>query len=264
MIWSFRDARDHGFSIEPDKLAQWTNWSLGHGVGQGVEGAAQMLIARDRADQSPETAKLIDALRDAIVKGQDKDGFWKPGGQLPSQKRPLSETTQVSTMLCVLALATLDPPNEKGTECRDKALEWLKKTPPNDKDPAASAVSGEWYTTRLLVEKKLGDPKQVEALRDKILAAQQPDGGWGWLWSDKSDAFGTGLAIYALSEGGVPASHPAIQQAWKFLIETQTDAGSWVVHGTKMDTKDAPHPFSGFWGSTWALLGLARSLADSP
>jgi hypothetical protein len=177
---------------------------------------------------------------------------------------------QVSTMWSVLALDsvdTLDQPNEKGTESRDRAiasrdraLEWLKKTPPNGSDPAASS---EWYAARLLIEKKLGDPKQVEALRDKILAAQQSDGGWGWLRADKSDAFGTGLSLYALSQVGVPSSHPAMQQAWRFLIETQADNGSWTVNGTKVATKDKPHPFSSFWGSTWALLGLSHTLPDS-
>ena len=121
-------------------------------------------------------------------------------------------------------------------------------------------MSSEWYAARLLIEKKFGDPKQVEALRDKILSAQQSDGGWGWLWADKSDAFGTGVSVYALSQVGVPHSHPAIQKAWRFLIETQTDNGSWIVNGTKNGTKDKPHPFSSFWGSTWALLGLSHSL----
>jgi hypothetical protein len=160
-------------------------------------------------------------------------------------------------MLCVLGLASLDQPSEKASESRDKALAWLNKSPPNGNEPP---VSSEWHALRLLIEKRFGDPKQVETLRDKILTAQQSDGGWGWLWADKSDAFGTGLSLYALSEAGVPSSHPAIQQAWRYLIETQADDGSWIVNGTKTATKDKPHPFSGFWGSTWALLGLSHSL----
>jgi regulation of enolase protein 1 (concanavalin A-like superfamily) len=259
MVWSFHDASERGFAIDSAKLAEWTDWSMNHALGQGTEGAAQMLMTRDRTDQSEKTVKLIESLRDAVIKGQEKEGFWKPGGQLPAQKRPLSETTQVSTMWNLLALDTLDPPNEQWIESRDKAIEWLKKTPPNGKDPA---VSAEWYAARLLVEKKFGDTKEVEVLRDKILAAQQSDGGWGWLWADKSDAFGTGVSLYALSQVGVPNSTPAIQKAWTHLIETQTDAGSWIVNGTKSATKDKPHPFSGFWGSTWALLGLSHSLAD--
>ncbi|MDB5337648.1 MAG: 2,3-oxidosqualene cyclase [Planctomycetaceae bacterium] len=260
MLWSFHDARERGFNIDQAKFAEWTKWSLSQDKNHGAEGAAQSLLARDRSDAREDTVKLIAALGEFIISKQEKDGLWKPGGQLPSQKRPLSETTQVSTMLCLLGLATIDQPNEKTTLSRDKAVAWIKNTPPNGKDPA---VSGEWYTMRLLVEKKFGVPKAVEALRDQILAAQQSDGGWGWLWADKSDAFGTGLALYALAEGGVPSSHPAIEKAWKFLIETQTDDGSWIVHGTKTGTKDKPHPMSSFWGSTWALMGLSKSLPDA-
>ena len=197
-------------------------------------------------------------MRDVIIAGQRKDGFWVPGGQLPAQKRPLAETKQVSTMLCVLGLDSLDKPSEKAVACRDKGLKWLKQTSLNAKNPP---VSSEWYATRLLIEKRFGDPKRVEAIREQILGAQQPDGGWGWLRADKSDAFGTGVSVYALSQVGVPSSHPAIQKAWRFLIETQTDDGSWIVNGTKNGTKNKPHPFSSFWGSTWALLGLCHSLA---
>lgn len=259
MVWSFHDAGERGLEIDKAKLAEWTDWSLSKAVGQGTEGPAQMLLARNRADKSEATVKLLDTLRDAILAGQAPAGFWKPGGQLPAQKRPLSETTQVSTMWNALALDSLDAPQEKAVESRDKALAWLKNTPPNGAQPA---VSAEWYAARLLIEKKFGEPQGVEALRDKILAAQQADGGWGWLWADKSDAFGTGLSLYALHYAGVPSSDPAIQRAWTFLIETQTDAGSWIVNGTKTAKKDAPHPFSTFWGSTWAVIGLSHTLSE--
>jgi squalene-hopene/tetraprenyl-beta-curcumene cyclase len=160
-------------------------------------------------------------------------------------------------MLCVLALDSLDAPNAVGIQSRDEALAWLKNTPPNRNKPA---VSSEWYALRLLIEQKFGDPKQVLSLRDQILAAQRPDGGWGWLRADPSDAFGTGVSIYALSNTGVTHAHPAIQKGWKFLADTQTADGSWIVSGTKNGTKSKPHPLSSFWGSTWAVLGLSHSL----
>lgn len=260
MVWSFRDAIQRGFNIDQEKLAGWSKWALEQTKGHGAEGAAQTLVSRDTSDTDEATVKSIEALRDFIIELQEKDGAWKPGGQLPSQKRPNSETMQVSTMICLLGVASLDPKDEKAATSRDSALAWLKKTPPNGKD---TAVSGEWYTMKLVVEKRFGDAKAVEALRDKIAAAQQADGGWGWLWADKSDAFGTGLALYALAEAGVPSTDPTIERAWKFLIETQTDAGSWIVNGTKIATKDKPHPMSGFWGSTWVLMGLSRTLPDS-
>jgi squalene-hopene/tetraprenyl-beta-curcumene cyclase len=257
MVWSFQVASQRGYNIDRSKLAEWSAWSLAQDKGHGAEGAAQVLLSRDLADASDVALNGIERQRDFVIGGQDKEGFWKAGGQLPSQKRPLGETNQVSTMICILALATLDGSDAKATTSRDSALAWLKKTPPNGDKPA---VSAEWYTMRLLVEKKFGEPKQVEALCDQILAAQQADGGWGWLLADKSDAFGTGLALYALAEAGVANSHPAVERAWKFLIETQTDAGSWIVNGTKTANKDKPHAMSSFWGSTWALMGLSNTL----
>ncbi len=41
MVWSFHDARERGFNIDKAKLAEWTDWSLSHAVGQGVEGPAK-------------------------------------------------------------------------------------------------------------------------------------------------------------------------------------------------------------------------------
>ena len=260
MVWSFQDARRRGFDIDQEKLAEWTNWALAGAKGQGVEGMGQLLIARDRTDTSEKTGKLVDGLREGILAKQNKDGSWNPGGQLPSQKRPVAETKQVSTMWTVLALATLDDPSELVLKSRENALKWLKDNAPRDKD---LPLSNEWYVARMLVAKQADEPKEVEKLRENILAAQQSDGGWGWLRADKSDAFATGQSLYALATVGVPSSHPAVQNAWKFLIETQTDNGSWLVNGTKAANKDKVHPFSSFWGSAWALIGLAKSLPDS-
>jgi squalene-hopene/tetraprenyl-beta-curcumene cyclase len=260
MVWSFHDARGSGFDINPEKLAEWTNWALAGAKGQGVEGMGQLLVARDQTDTSEKTVKLVDGLRDAILEKQNKDGSWNPGGQLPSQKRPVPETKQVSTMWTVLALATLDEPGEAVLKSRENALKWLKDNAPREKD---TPQSNEWYVARVLVAKQFGEPTEVEKLRENILGAQQSDGGWGWLRADKSDAFATGQSLYALATVGVPSSHPAVQKAWRFLIETQTDSGSWLVNGTKMEHKDKVHPFSSFWGSAWALIGLAKSLPDS-
>jgi hypothetical protein len=67
-----------------------------------------------------------------------------------------------------------------------------------------------------------------------------------------------------LAEGGAAGSHPAaIERDWRYLIESQNEAGSWIVNGTKADKKDRPHAMSGFCGSTWALLGLSKTLPSA-
>src|SRR5581483_10102853 len=138
MLWSFREAGQRGFKIDQEKLAGSTKWSLEQTKGHGAEGMAQTLIGRNRADKNEETVKLAAAFRDQICKEQDAKGFWKAGGQLPGQKRPLSETMQVSTMICVLGLAMFYYTDEKATESCKKAIEWLKATPPNGDKPALS------------------------------------------------------------------------------------------------------------------------------
>ena len=134
---------------------------------------------------------------------------------------------------------------------RDKALAWLKN--------AQAGKSTEWYATGLLLAARLG---QAEKFRDQLLARQHADGGWGWLADDASDAFGTGLAIYALSAGGAPGAEKSIEQAQQFLIETQRDDGSWAVNSTKEKNKDKVAPTSNYWGTAWATIGLIYTLRD--
>ena len=57
MLWSLRDASQRGFAIDKDKLAESTNWAIRQPKDYGHEGAAQMLIARDRSDRSEKTIK---------------------------------------------------------------------------------------------------------------------------------------------------------------------------------------------------------------
>jgi squalene-hopene/tetraprenyl-beta-curcumene cyclase len=93
-----------------------------------------------------------------------------------------------------------------------------------------------------------------------ILKHQRDDGGWGWLTADESDGFGTGVALYALARDGLAADQPAIVQGRRFLIETQPAAGSWPVKGTKKDKAKKVEPTATYWGTCWAVIGLAETL----
>ena len=81
---------DHRFIQQNDK---------GKIVGQlNKEGVAQLLVGLPQLSKA-KRAKLAALL----PHDQRKDGTWKPGGQLPGQKRPIAETSIVSETMDRLA-----------------------------------------------------------------------------------------------------------------------------------------------------------------
>ena len=98
-----------------------------------------------------------------------------------------------------------------------------------------------------------------------ILDQQQSDGGWTQINGKPSDAWATGLALYALNtEGGIKTSHEAFQKGVRFLLRTQFEDGSWYVKSRSWPFQ--PHFESGFphgkdqWisagGASWAAMAL--------
>ncbi len=217
------------------------------------EGAAQLLLAQPLIDAKSKRAASYETLTNVILGDQQADGSWKPGGQLPSQKRPLAETADVSTMWLALALASQDaegPPRA----ALDKALKHIATSPPGK--------SVEWYAVRLLLATRRRDQVTMTAMSEKLRAAQQSDGGWGWLIDEPSDALGTGLAVYALLQSGVARDDEAIRCGQRFLIDTQRDDGAWDVHGTKANKRKAVQETAAYWGAAWATLALCESLPE--
>ncbi|MCA9071902.1 MAG: terpene cyclase/mutase family protein, partial [Planctomycetaceae bacterium] len=214
-------------------------------------GVAQLILGTTNA--SPERADTETKFAELIVKGQQPEGHWKPGGQLPAQKRPIQETTAVSTMWMALSLGMTD---EKSAESsRQKALDWIKSAPKGE--------TTEWHVARLLLDQQQGDAdsisKQVASLRKQ----QNADGGWGWKAGDPSDALATGQVLYAFAKVNVPTTDEAITQAQSFLIETQQKNGSWLVPGTKRSKKGKPAETANYWGTCWATIGLLDTLPES-
>src|SRR5262249_45998241 len=134
-----------------------------------VEGLAQLLLADDLFPGAAERAESSRQFIKLIIEGQQPDGSWKAGGQLPSQKRPAAETAEVSTMWAGLALV---PQTEQQAEL-DKAIKRLDASP--------AGKSTEWYAARLLLATRLGNKPQATALIEKLHEQQQADGGWGWV-----------------------------------------------------------------------------------
>lgn len=155
-------------------------------------------------------------------------------------------------MWTLIALSAVDMDQAKKKQHRDRATAWLASAKPGQ--------STEWWATRLLLETESGSTAAAAETRKQLLAAQHEDGGWGWLTADKSDAFGTGLAIYALRQSGLEQDAPAILKACRFLVTSQTDDGSWKVNGTKKKAANRVTPTATYWGTCWAVIGLAETL----
>ena len=95
------------------------------------------------------------------------------------------------------------------------------------------------------------------------------DGGWSPQASMESDAFATGLTLYALDVGGgVPTSHEAYQRGVAYLLKTQLDDGSWHVKTRAkpvqvyFDNGD-PHgkdQFISIAATSWSVAALARTI----
>lgn len=96
-----------------------------------------------------------------------------------------------------------------------------------------------------------------------LLAHQRADGGWSQNAYLESDAYATGLAIYALREAGV--SNDAIKRGRDYLRKTQLADGSWYVRSRA--PKFQPYFEAGFphghdqWisapATAWAVAALA-------
>lgn len=263
MVWTLGVARSQGFTVS-DKLNEWYRWSVdellrpndkGTPIGGGnKEGVAQVLMAQAYFPGESENAADFAHLQEIMLADQQQDGSWKPGGQLPSQKRPLPETTDVSTIWQTVALVerTEDKNEDKNPPALEQALQRI--------NAQQKGASTEWYAARLVLASELGEQELVATLSEQLREQQREDGGWGWMLGDESDAFGTGLALYALLVAGTPRDDEAVRRGQEFLIDSQREDGSWAVKGTKEKKKTRVEETAVYWGTAWAALALCESL----
>jgi hypothetical protein len=251
MLWSLNSAMKAGLITESPEVAKWTPWAADwrhwnntgdkDGVDKVSAGNIDTMAFLMIGSSEPAPAWAAD-FRAQLLKNQQPDGSWKAGGQLPLGKRPPREIHEVTTMWTLFALkpAADDP-------VRQRAEDYLAK--------AQLGQSTEWHAARLLLK-----PDDA-VLREALLAFQHEDGGWGWLTKEPSDAFGTGLALYALAKSGLPAGHDSRKKAVAFLKSTQKPDGSWPVPSTRARDKNKVNKTATYWGTAWAVIGLLEEPA---
>jgi squalene-hopene/tetraprenyl-beta-curcumene cyclase len=269
MVWALNAAADRGFDVEQQKRQDCgefaTDWKnivpkTLHDKGErpGLAGQPdavyQLLLGRSVQDRKA-AASWPTLFVECLAAGQQVDGSWKAGGQLPSQKRPERETTEVTTMWALAALQSYAAADESLSAKIEKSRKWLGNQ--------TEGESTEWWAVRLLLERTAQNVAEAERIRDVLLMRQHDDGGWGWISADESDALGTGLALYALARDGLAPDHSALVKGRAFLTGTQQANGSWPVKGTKKVKSKQVEPTATYWGTCWAVIALVDSLPPS-
>jgi squalene cyclase len=204
--------------------------------------------------------RLTDYSVASLVSAQQEDGAWH--GNVP--RTPIQDGDFTQTAFAVRLLAKYAPPAMKSDVARrlDNARQWLLKAKP---------VSTESEVMRMLGLAASGaSPADIRKAAQAVLNRQRPDGGWGQRQELASDAYATGMALWALADAGqVKPSDPVYQRGVKFLVGTQADNGSWHVKSRAV-IRFQPYFESGFpyehdqWissmGTGWATKALAIGL----
>ena len=260
--------RKHGLAINDAAAAQRAAGtaavfgSTASGLLERVDGPAvdiqlYTLGAFAAGDYPPDRA--TDALVVNVSAQQRRDGSWHIGGLA---RPPIEDGDFSRTALGVRALKVYGLPG-RAAEMNDRigrAMTWLQSTTPRTTEDFSFRLMGlAWGGA------------SADALRraaSDLAARQRADGGWSQRAEMTSDAYATGLAMYALRESGArPAMDAQIQKAAKYLLSTQRADGSWYVRSRS--PKFQPYFEGGFpygqdqWISSmatgWATAALAAS-----
>jgi len=200
--------------------------------------------------------RITDFLAANLAASQGGDGGW----HLPGYSRsPLQDSDFSRTAMAMRTLKTYGTPGRSAEmkQRLERGKQFLLHAQPvilEDMDMRLAGVAAAGASAAEL--RKLAEP---------IMEMQRPDGGWAQRRGFPSDAYATGMTLWALDEAGVMHPDP---RGVKFLLGTQSADGSW--HVVSRATKFQQYFESGFpyghdqWISTmatgWAANALALSL----
>jgi ankyrin repeat protein len=226
------------------------------GGGGSISALSFELFARDLAKRSAD-ARVRAQIQ--FIKGQQQpEGHWRGGGRRP----PLTADDFTPTAFMIRALKAYAEPDDAGdAEVRiAKARQWLLGSRATRTQEHAFRVLGLAWSG--------ADRLAIDAASSDLQALQQRDGGFSQLPALPSDAYATGVALFALHEGGLPSTDRVYQSGLRFLLTTQAADGTWHVRTRALELQ--PYFESGYpyghdqWisaaGAAYATLAIAAAV----
>lgn len=172
------------------------------------------------AEEKRPSNLLTDALVLSLAAQQRPDGSWNVGDIRP----PLFDTSAIHfTALAVRALDVYMPPGrrtEAGTRIARGRAFLGSAGARHTQDEAFKLVGLVWSQA---------SKAEISRQRDRLLALQREDGGWGQRPTMRPDAYQTGQVLYALHAAGTPATSASYRKGVQFLLRNQLEDGTWFV-----------------------------------
>ena len=267
MTWAQSEADRSGFAVDGKTIEKTTDDTLARLIKQKENYKSQQwshtlsmfyVMSQPGKERLTKRQKTLDQLGQIIVENQQENGSWRAASQFTGQRRPNNEAHRVQTLWGILALSRLEPHNPTFTQNRERALKWLHESEPGQSIDARVLQS--------IVEHRWGKPEDGQSLMTNLVETQNDDGGWGWQAGDPSDAWATGMVLFASSVMGDTKLSAKITKAKSFLTSTQQEDGSWQVKTKLKPNKGKEHgsQISSFFGSAWAVIALSRISTDTP
>ena len=274
-VLAFATARTKGFVVPDKDFAELIEFSTAYfdsyrerflrGRGPGplsLGGATDTtgwgLFAFELAGKKPDST--TDAMVEyTLQKDQDRDHWTTWGPARP----PAEGSAFMPTALAIRGLLAYGPPEKQERIAKrvEAARAWLIRTPAQDSEDRVYRVLG--------LQAAGASPEEIRKAAEDIVRMQRADGGWGQTVSMASDAYATGSALTALhTGGGMPVTDPVYRRGVAYLLRTQLDDGSWVVHSRSFPVQPYyesgfPHGRNQFISSAataWAATALALAI----
>jgi ankyrin repeat protein len=260
-------ARAKGITIDEKAASdRWTQLTSGLNATQ-LEGAAALGGADNnlylaeallRSGYAPD--RKTDILAANLAAYQGGDGGWHLPGYVRS---PLQDNDFSRTAMGIRALKAYGTPG-RAVEIKqriERAKQWLLR---------ANAMTTEDFDMRLTGVAAAGAPaSDLHKLAEPILAKQRPDGGFAQRDGFASDAYATGMTLWALTNAAVlKPSDDVYRKGVKFLLTTQASDGSWHVTSRATTFQiyfEGGFPYShdqwiSIMGTGWATAALAVAI----